>query len=158
MALAKGVNSYATLAEANSYFADRLDIAAWTEASDENKSKALVTATRYLDELKWAGTAVSATQSLAFPRSGSYFDPKLGIDVDFLTSYPKRLLTATYELAYHLLNNDGLLDDVGAAVDIRVGSIQLSKVTSANKLPKVVDNLINPMLASRGSKLWWRAN
>ena len=83
MALIKGTNSYRTVEEADAYFEDRLDAAAWTSASDELKGQALVTATAILDNMNWNGYAVSESQSLAFPRIGSYFDPRKGVEVSF---------------------------------------------------------------------------
>lgn len=158
MALAKGTNSYATVSEADSYFQDRLDVAAWTSADATQKAQALVTATSMLDDLNWIGTAVSDSQPLAFPRLGAYFDPRVGSDVQLTTSVPTRIVTATFELAYHLLNNDGLLDDTGTVKNLKVGTINLDLITSSNKLPMRVRNLIKPLLEYGGSRLWWRAN
>ena len=45
MAIVLGVNSYATEAEADRYFEDRIDAAQWTSASQVNQEQALVTAT-----------------------------------------------------------------------------------------------------------------
>lgn len=159
MALAKGTNSYATVSEADSYFEDRLDIDAWTSANATQKAQALVTATRMLDELNWVGIAVSDSQTLAFPRTGIYFDPRLGMDIvlDELT-IPSRIITATYELAYHFLNNDGLLDDTGTVENISLGSISLSNVINANKIPSHVKRMIRPLQENSGSNSWWRAN
>lgn len=159
MALAKNFNSFVSLAEAELYFADRLDVDAWTSANDTQKSQALVTATSMLDQLEWVGVAVSESQNLAFPRTGTYFDPKLGYEASMqsVSSY-MRLSFATYELAYHLLNNDGLLDDSGEVEDLQVGSITLSNLTTPNKIPNIVLRKIRPMLVNRGSKMWWRAN
>ena len=42
MALVKGINSYATVLEADTYFADRIDVAAWTGGSSDQKGQALV--------------------------------------------------------------------------------------------------------------------
>lgn len=158
MALGKSVNSYATVAEADAYFEDRLDVAAWTTASAAEKAKALVTATSYLDSLEWTGTAVSPEQPLAFPRIGSYFDPRLGMNVNFDVNVPNRILLATYELAYHFLNNDGLLDDTGGVTNLSIASITLTSIKPTNKLPSVVLRLVKPMLLNRGSSAWWRAN
>ncbi len=159
MALAKGTNSYATVAEADTYFEDRLDVAAWTEANATQKAQALVTATSTIDNLEWVGVAVSDSQALAFPRIGTYFDPKLGMEVELLsTTIPKRITTATIELAYHLLNNDGLLDDTGSVENITVGSITLSNVISANKIPSHVKRLISPLQTNNGARFWWRSN
>lgn len=157
MALTKGVNSYVSLAEANSYFEDRIDVAAWSEASDTQKSQALVTAASILEILDWAGTAVSDLQALAFPREGSYFDPRLGYPVDFTSTIPDRVIKAQYELAYHLLNNDGLLDDSGGVDNLTIGPIQLTQIKSPSHLPAIVYRQIKPLL-SVGRRFWWRAN
>lgn len=158
MALVKGTNSYATVAEANTYFEDRIDVAAWTSASEAQKSQSLVTATLMLDDLDWIGVAVSDSQTLAFPRVGVYFDPRLGMDVELENTIPSRITTATYELAYHLLNNDGLLDDTGSVKDLKVGNIDLNYVKLANRIPNIVKRLVKPLRINSGSNLWWRAN
>lgn len=159
MALIKGTNSYVTVAEADTYFEGRLDAAAWMSASEDMKEQALITATSVLDNMEWTGVAVSDSQNLAFPRIGVYFDPRLGSEVTFdslLT--PKRVITATYEMAYHLLNNDGLLDDTGKVVNLEVGRIKLSNVSKPNTIPSTVKQSVKPMLNNMGSGVWWRAN
>lgn len=158
MALAKGTNSYATRAEANSYFADRLDVAAWTDASDPQKEQSLVTATGMLDDLRWLGAVQSTSQALAWPRAGSYFDPRLGSWVVLDTTVPDRIVKATYELAHHLLANDGLLDDTGRIKTIAVGPIKLESVRQPPKFPGVVTRFTKPLLYNQGANSWWRAN
>lgn len=159
MALAKGTNSYATVSEADSYFEDRIDVAAWTSANATQKAQALVTATTLLNDLNWIGIAVSDSQTLAFPRTGVYFDPRLGMDIVLdETEVPMRIITATYELAYHLLNNDGLLDDTGTVERISLGSISLDNVVNPNKIPSHVKRIIRPLQENSGSNSWWRAN
>lgn len=158
MALVKGTNSYGTVAEADSYFADRIDVIAWTSGSELQKPQALVTATSILDEKIWAGTAVSELQLLAFPRVGGYYDPKLGINVTFSSTVPNRIIVATFELAHHLLNNDGLLDDVGDVIDLSIGPIKLSKVQKPSVVPLNILNIIKPLLANSGANNWFRAN
>jgi hypothetical protein len=158
MAVLPGQNSYCPLEEADSYFEDRLDAAAWLEASETEKSQSLVTATSMLDDMEWLGVMASSSQVLAFPRTGMYYDPRAGWN-ETLDPVPSRLIRAQKELAYHLLNNDGLLDDTGMVESLKIGSaINLEKITTANGLPRVVKNLIRPMLLNQGSKNWWRAN
>lgn len=158
MALSKGTNSYATVAEADSYFEDRLDVAAWSSASAEQKAQALTTATSFLDSMEWVGSVVSSSQALAFPRTGSYFDPRLGLAVTMTSVIPDRIVKATYELAYHLLNNDGLFDDTGSVVNLQIASISLNKIQATNKIPVIAKRLIQPLLLNKGSRMWWRAN
>jgi len=156
--LVKGVNSYVTVAEASVYFDNRLDVAAWTSADNEIRAQALVTATGILDDMPWTGVAVNETQPLAFPRTGIYFDPRLGINVELSNTLPNRIYTATIELAYHLLNNDGLLDDTGYVKELTVGSISLNNAITPNTIPHNVNRMIKPLLVNAGALNWWRAN
>ena len=159
MALAKGTNSYVTVSEADEFFADRLDVAAWTSADAIQKAQALVTASAALDGMDWTGTAVSESQTLAFPRNGSYFDPRLGFEITLdSTKVPDRMIIATYELAYHFLNNDGLLDNTGRVSDLSIGSISLSNVKAPETIPYSVKRYIKPLLRTGGKNMWWRAN
>ena len=159
MAVSKGINSYVTVAEADTYLADRLDVAAWISADVTQKGQALVTATALLDEMSWSGTAISESQSLAFPRVCEYFDPKLGtlIYLDG-TTVPNRIISAVIELAYHLLNNDGLLDNTGSIGSITIGPISLSGIKPASQVPRHVERIVKPLQINGGANLWWRAN
>jgi hypothetical protein len=157
MAAEKGVNSYADLDEANEYFETRLDAAAWTDITDEDqKEKALVTATTLLDSYEWTGIAVSESQPLAFPRVGEYFDPRVG-SVVAMEGTPDRIVRATIELAYHLLNNDGLLDETGGVDSISLGPIQLTDLRAPSKIPAWIYRTVKPLMLNRGSRAWHRA-
>jgi len=158
MALKKGTNSHATVTEADTYFENRLDVAAWNAADDEAKEQALVTGTAVLENMDWTGVVVSESQSLAFPRIGSYFDPRIGSEISFGDDTPNRIIEATYELAYHFLNNDGLLDDTGSVNNLTVGSIVLHKIRDPNLIPSNVNRLVKPLRVNAGANLWWRAN
>jgi hypothetical protein len=158
MALTKGTNSYATVAEADTYFSDRIDVAAWTAADSTQKAQALVTASGILDDRPWTGVAISEDQPLAFPRNGSYFDPRLGTFVSMSSSVPNRIFVACIELAHHLCQNDGLLDDTGRSKDLKVGSIELTTVLPPNLIPPNVKRMIKPILVNGGSANWWRSN
>ncbi len=159
MALTKGQNSYADTSEADLYFEDRLDVAAWNEATTPQKAQALVTATAILDGLIWTGAAVSESQPLAFPRYGSYFDPRIGSIINLGEEVPNRIVTATFELAYHLLNNDGILDDTGSVTDISIeGAVNLKEIKKPSKIPPIVKTFIKPLLSNSSLNFWWRAN
>jgi len=159
VAISKGVNSYATVDEAELYFEDRLDIAAWTEATAQQKAQSLVTATTLLDQMKWLGRVSDGDQALAFPRCGEYLDPRLGFTVS-LDSQPatERVRKACMELAYHLLNNDGMLDDTGGLQSLEISGIKLTDIRQTQKVPGVVRGHISPMLLGGGSRQVWRAN
>ena len=157
MALVKGTNSYATVEEADIYFDDRLDVAAWTDANSVMKSQALITATSILDDMSWTGLSSSETQTLAFPRTGVYLDTKLGYSLP-MSPTPTRILRGTFELAYHLLNNEGLADETGSILSMSVSSINMTTIIAPNKIPNTVMNAVRPLLVNNGSNSWWRAN
>jgi len=157
MALAKGTNSYATVQEADDYFADRLDCSEWNNADETKQAQALVTATSILDAQRWAGIAISVDQTLAFPRSGYYFDPRLGA-MSFMDPVPNRVIVATFELALHLLKNEGLQDETGTVKSLGLSSINLSTIMEPSLIPSAVKRLIQPILLNKGANTWWRAN
>lgn len=169
MALIKGVNSYVTLSEANSYLEDRANVAAWNDASDTKKEQCLVTATSIIDEYKFEGTVVSADQDLAFPRSGFFTDQSRGMrqafstytfqagvdeDENTLKRDIRLLRRATYEMAYHICNNEGLLDRTGTITDIKVGPIELKEVQDASSTPAMIRSILNPLLKGGGTRYW----
>jgi hypothetical protein len=160
MALAKDTNSYVTRAEANTYFTDRLDAAAWNAATDPDKDQALITATALLEQQSYTGYMVEDTQALAFPRVGEYFDPRVGSVVIFESDVvPTRMITANYEMALHLLNNSGLLDDTGRVKSLKVDKIELISIRNPSRIPTFVDQYIRPLLSKSGqSSNWYRAN
>lgn len=158
MAVIKGTNSYVSVAEADSYFADRVDSAVWAAASDTLKNQVLVSATMLLDIQSWAGTAITENQPLAFPRNCEYFDPRVGSSILLNGDTPKRVTDATFELAMHLLQNEGILGDSGSVRTLSVGTITLNNIQEPSMLPKIVKTLIKPLLVNAGSSGWWRAN
>ncbi len=158
MALSKGTNSYATVREADAYFADRLGAAAWGEASDEQKAQALVTASSILDGMSWSGEAVSQDQKMAFPRNGWFFDPFVGAEVEMGAGVPGRVVKAAFELASHYLSEDSALESSGEVRNLSVGSIRLEFIQKASRIPSDVKNLIRPLLVNSGARVWWRAN
>jgi hypothetical protein len=73
---AADANAYADVAYADAYFANRLYAAVWTAASADDKARALIMATRHLDEqVEWdvtvCGEHTTTTQALEFPRNGT---------------------------------------------------------------------------------------
>jgi hypothetical protein len=68
--LVVGTNTYISLADANTYFADRLNTDVWTAATDDQKNKALLMACKVIDDQRYQGQPFLYTQSLAFPRYG----------------------------------------------------------------------------------------
>jgi hypothetical protein len=155
MTLTVGVNSYLDLEEADAYFENRLDVADWVDSTAAQKEKALTTAVMLLNHLQWVGIVTDLAQTLAFPREGEYFDPLYGSTVEI--GLPVRIKQAQCELAYHLLLNDGLLDDTGGVQTLEVDKIKLVNIVKPATLPLSVKMLITPLL-QHVSRVWWRAN
>jgi len=62
-------NSYATVADGNAYANERLRVDSWTTATDDDKARALIMATRQIDtEIQFNGYKNSQTQALQWPR------------------------------------------------------------------------------------------
>lgn len=95
-------NAYLDVAEANAYFATRLFSTAWTAVvDDEVKKAALISATRRVDQLAFAGRRASTTQALAWPRE-CVVDEETETDVP-RTVIPVPVKVATCEVALALL-------------------------------------------------------
>jgi hypothetical protein len=68
--LVVGTNTYISLADAETYFTDRLNITTWSAATDANKNKALLMACKIIDDQRYMGQPFNYLQSMAFPRYG----------------------------------------------------------------------------------------
>ena len=132
-------NSYATLAEANSYFEKRLHVSDWTGATNVSRSTALIWATALLDtQIKWNGMIMTTTQALRWPR-GAVIDLDGRSITD--TDIPQFLKDAASELALHLIISDRTLDDdTKGFKSIKVADISLVMSPSDRKviIPKSV--------------------
>jgi hypothetical protein len=162
MALTIGVDSYLSLVDAETYFAKRIDVASWVAATEIEKEAALATASLQLNNLSWIGTITDVNQSLAFPRNGDYYDPMAGkrIYLDPLV-VPNRILVGVCEQAYHLINNDGILDNSDAPSEIKVGPIELKGLNKTVKstVSPIAKNFFKPLLRrDSSSNMWFRAN
>lgn len=62
-------NSYITLSEANTYFADRDNSTSWTGATDDLKKQTLIEATRLIDSYRFHHYKLKNWQRLEFPRN-----------------------------------------------------------------------------------------
>lgn len=85
------MTNYGTVNGGDIYFAAALGGSDWSGASEEEKQKALVSATRAIDRLRFKDAKFSDTQDLQFPRTGQ-------------TEVPGDIVKATYELANYMLS------------------------------------------------------
>lgn len=71
------MGQYATIAEAQAYFDNRLNTEAWDDATDANKNKALGMATvTIIDRLNFRGEKTDPDQELQFPRGDDTVVPQ----------------------------------------------------------------------------------
>lgn len=102
---ATNANSYVDVATADAHLDERLYVSDWTDASTDDKERALIWATRLLDDLMdWKGTPRTNDQALRWPRSGVFDrDQVQWFDEDTI---PEPLEIATAELGLELLKRD----------------------------------------------------
>jgi hypothetical protein len=117
-------NAYADLADGNAYHDGHLYATAWTGATDDQKSAALVMASRLIDsEYQFNGLRSQSLQALQWPRVNCPDPDKAPIPI--LTSLllvdpfvpfsivPKQVVQATCEMARELLIADRTAAPVG---------------------------------------------
>ena len=98
-------NSYLTVAAADDLANLYLGTLSWVTATTDNKGRALIMATRYLDQLSWIGSRASTTQALAWPRSEAECGEWTFTDAEI----PQPIKQATFDLAEALLDDNSLL-------------------------------------------------
>lgn len=137
-----GTNSYVSLANANEIAAERLFAGAWSAATDDTRTKAILTATAILDRMGWQGRKLTPAQPLQWPRVPERCLLGYPLDADIIPP----IVTATVELAIHLLNT-GELGGGPAVMQRMVGdSMAMFFAHVADELPKNVRRLIEPYL------------
>ncbi len=142
-------NSYCSIAQADLYFSTGFKKTAWTDAAADYKSMSLIEATRLLDTLvDWSGVKSTTAQSLRFPRT---LLPNPDYAADAQTQYlssteiPAFLISATCELAYDVLKNDGFSVSDGELTDIKVGPIAVafSEKIKSRGFSQVIQTMIS---------------
>ena len=121
-------NSYCTLAEADQYHDDRPAVSTtWADASDGNKTKALLWATKLMESLfAWTGYATTTTQAIGWPRTGLLDRIDTALDSD---TVPAEVKNAQAEYARALLVENLAQDndiEVQGISSIKAGSVALA--------------------------------
>ena len=156
---AADADSYASLAEATTYFTAR-GVATWT-GTDTVKENALRKATTYLDNQyrdRWVGVRVAETQALAWPRADGYrawTTPLLdadGFDIA-TTTVPTRVKNACLEAALLALTGSTLEPSLargGAVKQESVGPISVTYMDGASAVDRytVIDGLLRGLVKS----------
>lgn len=142
-------NSNVSLANADSYHANHLYTSAWTQATDSDKEKSLIWATRLLDEqIDWTGFKRERAQALQWPRNGVIDRAGYLIDSDMM---PQTLKDATAEMARFLLASDRTAeDDTIGFKRIKAGSVEIEIDKSDREarkqvIPKHIFAMLHPI-------------
>jgi len=124
-------NSYVTLAEANTYFETVPDSSTWTSKTDDQKNRALISATRWIDSFVFYGDRCDSGQALKFPRNNYQID---GVELACST-IPNNIKYAEYELARALANDtDAMTGNTGTdgnIEEVKLGDIQVKYNTDS---------------------------
>lgn len=135
-------NSYVTLVDADAYFETVPDSATWTDKTDDQKNRALISATRWIDALSFYGDRCSETQALKWPRDNYKVD---GIDLA-CTLIPLGIEVATYELARALANDTdaitGSTGTTGLYDQVELGELKV-KYKASSMTPGVINNVFD---------------
>jgi hypothetical protein len=149
-------NSYATIAEGDTYFGERVQAPNWTgESSVDVKAQALIMATRRIDHLSFRGVKTTDVQALKWPRIGAFDESGYEYDP---AAIPALVKQATFEWALHILNGnaggtdpfaDGGLEQFDRA---KVGplEVEIRKAHKATKTPDIVMRILRPLLRGSG--------
>jgi hypothetical protein len=155
-------NSYASAADGDTYHDKHYYASVWTAATTPNKEKALMMATRLIDEsYQFNGTKKVYTSALQWPREAavdpdrrdaiySALDNVLGPYFDSGT-IPQVLQDATIEFARMLLTADRTTDPLGQGMDVlNVSGININFSKPDEKRP-IIPELVQTMLTKLGT-------
>ena len=135
-------NSYVTLTEANTYFETVPDSSTWTNKTDDQKNRALISATRWIDTFVYQGDRCDENQALKFPRTNYQVDR---VELSCST-IPLNIKYAQYELARALANDTdamtGNLGTDGNVSEVKLGDIEV-KYNTASQGTGSVNNILD---------------
>jgi hypothetical protein len=163
---AANANTYASLSDATTYFGDRLFSDTWNNATADQKTQALLWATKVLDtRVQWKGVRSSGLQALDWPRTyvlnpdwaGTLDGEVPGSDLDVYLpgdTIPAFLKWAQCEQALALLTEDITLDPGTkgfSSISLPGLSFQIDKLDARSVLPSSVTDIIKPYGTVRAS-------
>jgi hypothetical protein len=152
-------NSYVSVAESTTYLEERLNVTAWEDALPDDHIRALIAATRRIDQERFegvpvnplTGTSTGTTQTLKWPRYSADDDAGWTWEA---TVIPQPVKHATIELALYLLNQ-GTTDPAQPTglegfENVKVGALDITPRIGfvPDELPGNVLRLLAPVLVT----------
>ena len=141
MAITVGTDTFASVAQVSAWAAASLSADGWAAAVDTRRETAIRQATRLLETLvRWRGEKASATQALAFPRTGL---EREGVAVAHDT-IPLEIVYATAAFADALLIEDTSGPAEEQPARIKAGSIAITfeDRPAGEAIPRHIKNLL----------------
>ena len=135
-------NSYVTLTEANSYFETVPSSTTWDDKTVDQKNRALIAATRWIDTFVYQGDRCDENQALKFPRTNYQVDR---VELSCST-IPNNIKYAQYELARALANEtDAMTGNTGTdgnIEEVKLGDIEV-KYNTASQGTGAINNIMD---------------
>lgn len=150
------VDAYTSIADADAFIARWHSDTAWAGASDAEKERSILRATRFVDSHRFVGQRTDPDQALAWPRAwvGSIDGRVIASD-----EIPREIKEATIEAAMRDNNGESLfVDHDGGTIKRRrrkVGELEteteFATSQQAGKTFQVIEAMLRPFLqANRG--------
>lgn len=143
-------DTYASLADADEYLAGDASAASWRAVTteDNDRGRALVTATRLIDRTGWGGEKTDVDQIHAFPRTGF---PDFDEDI-----VPQAVIDASILLARDIQAGSSVDSQAVTGSNVRrqkAGSVEIeyfnpNLLTDPSRFPTAVEELLAPFLPS----------
>ena len=142
------------------------DVTAWASATDDQKNRALYTATQRLDRERFIGARATDTQALQWPRTGvrkpdtyvntyaTGFPFRISEDYFTDTEIPDQVKRAQVVLAVYLNNNkDGIgLSGLEDYKNVRIGSLDVTPdktgAVGADRVPPLLERYLTGLRIS----------
>jgi hypothetical protein len=142
--------AYATLAEANAYFSERLHSIVWDNSSPEDQTKALLAATHAIDNLNFKGykhpvdSLLSGVLDISEVNPAAIRTAEVSQELEFPrgsdTVVPDQIKRACYEIAFALL--DGVEPDVELENLAVVSQGYAGIRTTYNRIQQPIEHLV----------------
>jgi hypothetical protein len=146
-------DSYLSVADADDFLgADLALYATWAAATTDDKGRALVSATRWIDQQSWQGSKTSDAQPLDWPRTGVIFE---GESVDS-GSVPQDILDGCAMLAALLIQDSSIAGSSSTSSNIKrvlagTAEVEFFTPTKGGSFPDKADRYFRGYLSGYAS-------
>lgn len=151
-------DAYRSLADHEIYLEAQISAATWQASTDDNqKGRAIISATRFIDRQVWQGEKADPYQEHAFPRTGLTYSDGSDVPSD---AVPTEVLDAESELAAIMIDGTDVQGTAAPGAQtiqsLRAGSAAITYFRGEeqlNRFPQIVHELLGRWLAGAGSGL-----